>query len=113
MESLSEEIGQLKVNGAELNGTADKESRRKHINVEKAMRPLGAPYRSQQNECSVQSCFTNFTAPEFLSGNNKFNCRYCSKTDGKIFNNKKNNQNINFFHQKILNQPFEMQAKKF
>ncbi|CAD5120351.1 DgyrCDS8925 [Dimorphilus gyrociliatus] len=80
VESLAEEIGQLKVNGAEFNGVAEKELKRKHYIVEKAMRSLGAPYHSQQNECSVQSCFSNFTAPEVLTGNNKFNCRYCSKT---------------------------------
>ena len=36
-------------------------------------------YKSRACECSVYSCLTQFTAPELLTGNNKWACERCSK----------------------------------
>ena len=36
-------------------------------------------YKSRACECSVYSCLTQFTAPELLTGNNKWACDRCSK----------------------------------
>ena len=36
-------------------------------------------YKSRACECSVYSCLTQFTAPELLTGNNKWACERCTK----------------------------------
>ena len=35
-------------------------------------------YKSRACECSVYSCLTQFTAPELLTGNNKWACERCT-----------------------------------
>lgn len=41
-------------------------------------------YSCEDNECSIQSCLNNFTAPELMSGNNKVGCDKCTE----MFNGK-------------------------
>ncbi|XP_077976954.1 ubiquitin carboxyl-terminal hydrolase 16-like [Glandiceps talaboti] len=46
----------------------------------KAMVALAPKYQSSSHECSVQSCLSQFTAQELLTGKNKFGCENCTKT---------------------------------
>ncbi|XP_078492551.1 ubiquitin carboxyl-terminal hydrolase 16-like isoform X1 [Ciona intestinalis] len=47
---------------------------------------LGHRFQPASEECSVQSCFHQFTKPEILTGSNKFGCEVCTNkqksTDG-------------------------------
>ena len=47
--------------------------------VTRSLTSVAPRYRSQQGECSVYSCLTQFTAPELLTGNNKWACGRCTK----------------------------------
>ncbi|XP_070568961.1 ubiquitin carboxyl-terminal hydrolase 16-like [Ptychodera flava] len=49
------------------------------IEIKKAMVPLGPKYQSREHECSIQSCLSQFTAQELLTGKNKFGCENCTK----------------------------------
>ncbi|XP_030850609.1 ubiquitin carboxyl-terminal hydrolase 16-like [Strongylocentrotus purpuratus] len=40
---------------------------------------LAPRYQSKNQECSVLSCLNQFTAPELLTGTNKFGCETCTK----------------------------------
>ncbi|XP_071485111.1 ubiquitin carboxyl-terminal hydrolase 16-like, partial [Diadema antillarum] len=40
---------------------------------------LAQRYQPKNQECSVMSCLNQFTAPELLTGSNKFGCETCSK----------------------------------
>ncbi|XP_041461940.1 ubiquitin carboxyl-terminal hydrolase 16-like isoform X4 [Lytechinus variegatus] len=40
---------------------------------------LAPRYQSKNQECSVMSCLNQFTAPELLTGTNKFGCETCTK----------------------------------
>ncbi|XP_042222250.1 ubiquitin carboxyl-terminal hydrolase 16-like [Homarus americanus] len=41
-------------------------------------------YQCLNQECSVMSCLTNFTAPELLTGNNKITCENCTKVHNQL-----------------------------
>lgn len=47
-------------------------------------------YHCEDGECSVQSCLNNFTAVEYMTGNNKVSCEACTERingkDGKSVN---------------------------
>ncbi len=47
--------------------------------VARSLTSIGPRYQSRAGECSVYSCLTQFTAPELLTGNNKWACDRCSK----------------------------------
>jgi ubiquitin carboxyl-terminal hydrolase 16/45 len=49
----------------------------------KAMQSLSDRYHAVSQECSIMSCLNQFTAPELLTGNNKFGCAVCSKLKRK------------------------------
>lgn len=40
---------------------------------------LSVRYQATNQECSVQSCLNLFTAPEFLTGSNKYACDNCAR----------------------------------
>ncbi|XP_053611210.1 ubiquitin carboxyl-terminal hydrolase 16/45 isoform X2 [Plodia interpunctella] len=48
---------------------------------------LSSPYVCEEDECSIQSCLSQFTALELLTGNNKVGCENCTERingkDGK------------------------------
>ena len=41
---------------------------------------LAPRYQPKNQECSVMSCLNQFTAPELLTGSNRFGCEICSKS---------------------------------
>lgn len=41
---------------------------------------LAPRYQAKNQECSVKSCLNQFTAPELLTGSNRFGCEVCTKT---------------------------------
>ena len=45
----------------------------------KATTALTGRYAAKHMECSVQSCLSQFTAPEWLTGANRFGCETCAK----------------------------------
>ena len=45
----------------------------------KATTALTARYSAKHMECSVQSCLSQFTAPEWLTGANRFGCETCAR----------------------------------
>uniref|UniRef100_T1JHZ2 Ubiquitin carboxyl-terminal hydrolase n=1 Tax=Strigamia maritima TaxID=126957 RepID=T1JHZ2_STRMM len=45
----------------------------------KSLTSLSPRYQPASHECSVLSCLNQFTAPELLTGNNKFGCENCTK----------------------------------
>lgn len=51
---------------------------------------LASRYKCDENECSVQSCLSGFTAVELMCGNNKVGCDSCTKIfngeNGKTYN---------------------------
>lgn len=65
----------------------------------KATSPLGPRYHAKSQECSVQSCLSQFTSPEWLTGANKFGCEHCTakKGKGKILALSLSVQSLNFF----------------
>lgn len=46
---------------------------------------LAPRYQSKNQECSVLSCLNQFTAPELLTGTNKFGCETCTKAHKGLF----------------------------
>lgn len=47
--------------------------------VAKSLCSLAVRYHATNQECSVQSCLNLFTAPELLTGSNKYGCENCTK----------------------------------
>jgi ubiquitin C-terminal hydrolase len=47
--------------------------------VARSLTSIAPRYHSTAGECSVYSCLTQFTAPELLTGNNKWACDRCTK----------------------------------
>ena len=47
--------------------------------VTRSLTSIAPRYRTKPGECSVYSCLTQFTAPELLTGNNKWACGRCTK----------------------------------
>lgn len=47
--------------------------------VAKSICSLTVRYQATNQECSVQSCLNLFTAPEFLTGPNKYGCENCTR----------------------------------
>ncbi|XP_022081672.1 ubiquitin carboxyl-terminal hydrolase 16-like [Acanthaster planci] len=45
----------------------------------RVMSTLAPRYQGKSLECSVESCLSQFTAPEWLTGPNRFGCEHCSK----------------------------------
>lgn len=45
----------------------------------KSLCSLAVRYQATNQECSVQSCLNLFTAPELLTGSNKYGCENCTK----------------------------------
>ena len=48
----------------------------------RVMSTLAPRYQGKSLECSVESCLSQFTVPEWLTGTNKFGCENCSKNSG-------------------------------
>ena len=48
----------------------------------RVMSTLAPRYQGKSLECSVESCLSQFTVPEWLTGSNKFGCENCSKKLG-------------------------------
>ena len=71
-----DEIEQLKMDSPPTTPTAKK------IRTEwiaKSLCSLAVRYHATNQECSVQSCLNLFTAPELLTGSNKYGCENCTK----------------------------------
>ncbi|ELT96769.1 hypothetical protein CAPTEDRAFT_225117 [Capitella teleta] len=49
----------------------------------RAMTSLANRYHAVSQECSIMSCLNQFTAPELLTGNNKFGCVVCTRQKNK------------------------------
>lgn len=47
--------------------------------IAKSLCTLAVRYHATNQECSVQSCLNLFTAPELLTGSNKYGCENCTK----------------------------------
>ena len=47
--------------------------------VARSLTSIAPRYHSQSGECSVYSCLTQFTAPELLTGQNKWACEKCTQ----------------------------------
>ncbi|KZS03514.1 Ubiquitin carboxyl-terminal hydrolase [Daphnia magna] len=47
--------------------------------IAKSLCSLAVRYHATNQECSVQSCLNLFTAPELLTGSNKYGCENCTK----------------------------------
>ena len=47
--------------------------------VARSLTSIAPRYHSQSGECSVYSCLTQFTAPELLTGQNKWACEKCNQ----------------------------------
>ncbi|XP_013789773.2 ubiquitin carboxyl-terminal hydrolase 16-like isoform X1 [Limulus polyphemus] len=47
--------------------------------ITKSLTTLAPRYHPASHECSVMSCLNQFTAPELLTGNNKFGCDNCTR----------------------------------
>ncbi|XP_041981890.1 ubiquitin carboxyl-terminal hydrolase 45 isoform X2 [Aricia agestis] len=64
----------------------DKILQRDYLSLERQS-PLSPRYVCDEDECSVQSCLSQFTALELLTGNNKVGCETCTERingkDGK------------------------------
>lgn len=64
---------------------AEKEERRKQKQfaklewMTKSLTTLAPRYHPSSHECSIESCLNQFTAPELLSGPNKFGCENCTR----------------------------------
>ena len=51
--------------------------------VARSLTSIAPRYQSSAGECSVYSCLTQFTAPELLTGNNKWACDRCTKLQAR------------------------------
>ncbi|XP_038077422.1 ubiquitin carboxyl-terminal hydrolase 16-like [Patiria miniata] len=49
----------------------------------RVMSTLAPRYQGKSLECSVESCLSQFTVPEWLTGANRFGCEHCSKNTDK------------------------------
>jgi ubiquitin carboxyl-terminal hydrolase 16/45 len=78
VDSANEEDGieQLKMDSPPSTPTA-KKIRSEWI--AKSLCSLAVRYHATNQECSVQSCLNLFTAPELLTGSNKYGCENCTK----------------------------------
>lgn len=47
--------------------------------IAKSLCSLAVRYQPTNQECSVLSCLNHFTAPELLTGSNKYGCENCTK----------------------------------
>lgn len=52
--------------------------------VARSLTSISPRYHSAAGECSVYSSLTQFTAPELLTGNNKWACDKCTKIQGAL-----------------------------
>ena len=60
--------------------TDDSDDHRKKVDwVAKSLTSIAPRYHAKSGECSVSSCLTQFTAPELLTGNNKWACDRCTR----------------------------------
>ena len=41
--------------------------------------PIAPRYHAKTGECSIYSCLAQFTAPELLTGQNKWACEKCTR----------------------------------
>ena len=71
----------------------------------KATTALTARYIAKHMECSVQSCLSQFTAPEWLTGANRFGCETCAKRQAT------GNDNVLIFWSNFDIQPFRVQVR--
>ncbi|XP_076373388.1 ubiquitin specific protease 16/45 isoform X2 [Tachypleus tridentatus] len=73
--------GERVENGGEINETAKEVSSNKIKQewIAKSLTTLSPRYHPAAHECSVMSCLNQFTAPELLTGNNKFGCENCTR----------------------------------
>ncbi|XP_071801065.1 ubiquitin carboxyl-terminal hydrolase 16-like [Asterias amurensis] len=55
----------------------------------RVMSTLAPRYQGKSLECSVESCLSQFTVPEWLTGSNKFGCENCSKKSEETNKEKK------------------------
>ena len=65
--------------------------------VTRSLTSIAPRYRTKPGECSVYSCLTQFTAPELLTGNNKWACGRCTKLkkEEKLARLENNNHKLN------------------
>ncbi len=47
--------------------------------IARSLTSIAARYHAKSGECSVYSCLTQFTAPELLTGTNKWACEKCTR----------------------------------
>ena len=47
--------------------------------ISRSLCSLAVRYQAAAHECSVQSCLNSFTAPELLTGSNKYGCDNCTR----------------------------------
>ncbi|KAJ8027110.1 Ubiquitin carboxyl-terminal hydrolase 16 [Holothuria leucospilota] len=71
----------------------------------KATSPLGPRYHAKSQECSVQSCLSQFTSPEWLTGANKFGCENCTAKKGKDADGKSKTQYTDASKQLLIHHP--------
>lgn len=67
----------------ELIAAGDDTKTKEHISVKnewmtKSLTTLSPRYHPSSHECSIMSCLNQFTAPELLTGPNKFGCENCT-----------------------------------
>ncbi|KAI9565858.1 hypothetical protein GHT06_009655 [Daphnia sinensis] len=74
--SDEDEVDQVKMDSPPATPTA-KKIRSEWI--AKSLCSLAVRYHATNQECSVQSCLNLFTAPELLTGSNKYGCENCTK----------------------------------
>lgn len=72
--SVEKEVGDEKGHWTKL-----QKSRFKQDWIAKSLTTLAPRYMASSHECSILSCLNQFTAPELLTGNNKFGCENCTK----------------------------------
>jgi len=78
--SKDENEGDTSVSSAEpVNGRR----RLRHEWVARSLSSIAPRYQASSGECSVYSCLTQFTAPELLTGNNRWACEKCTKREAK------------------------------
>ncbi|PIK50841.1 hypothetical protein BSL78_12266 [Apostichopus japonicus] len=71
----------------------------------KATSPLGPRYQAKSQECSVESCLSQFTSPEWLTGANKFGCEHCTAKRGKDADGKSKTQYTDASKQLLIQHP--------
>merc|ERR1719220_3030355 len=47
--------------------------------IARSLTSIGPRYHAKSGECSIYSCLTQFTAPELLTGQNKWACDKCTR----------------------------------